>query len=190
MHRDRGTLRAGPSSGEGDGRSLPEASRADREISARHGDAEPARHRLERAIRAIVAASSGEVDFIARARSHGLLVRPRFAPGGRDVTGYSVAEENGRQAIGRDGQPGPVWFGGSSLAPDLSLPRLRKRWHPEGTADAGALDGWTAAASREPVPAPGGQATAHAQPAGRQPGEAVTAADVAGRVALPGRVGA
>jgi hypothetical protein len=173
------------------GRSLPEASRADTEISARTGDAEPARHRLERTVRAIAAASSGEADFVARARSHGLLVRPRFAPGGQVVTGYSVAEEKGRQATGRDGQPGPLWFGGSSLAADLSLPKLRRRWQADNSAEAGALGAWAAAASREPVPV----APESARTAGRPHGDEVTAGDAAGLLAAaavglePGRPG-
>jgi hypothetical protein len=173
------------------GRSIPEASRADIEISARDGDGEPARHRLERKVRAIAAASSGEADFVALARAHGLLVRPRLAPGGREVTGYSVAEEKGRQAPGSDGRPGPVWFGGSSLAADLSLPRLRQRWQPGATADSGALDAWTAVAQR--APAPGVPAPSRAA---ARPRDEVTAADVAGLLAAaatglePGRPGA
>jgi hypothetical protein len=165
--------------GRATGRSLPEASRADIKISARLGDAEPVRIRLERTIRAIVAASSGEADFVARARARGLLLRPRFAPGDQEVTGYSVAEENGRQVTGGDGRPGPLWFGGSSLAPDLSLPRLRRRWQPEASADLAALGAWTAASQREPVtlaPAPAPAAT-------RITGDEVSAADVAGLLA-------
>ena len=164
------------------GRSVPEASRADTEISSRQGDGEPILHRLERKVRAIAAASDGETDFVVRARAHVLLVRPRLAPGGQEASGYAVAEENGRQAIGRNGEPGPVWFGGGSLAPDLSLPMLRKRWHPEGTPDPVAVAVWTAVAERAPrisrLPGP-------SRSAGRARDREVSAADVAGLLADP-----
>ena len=39
------------------------------------------------------------------------------------VTGYSVALPGGTT---KDG--GPVWYGGGKLAPDLSWPKLRRRW--------------------------------------------------------------
>jgi hypothetical protein len=166
-----------PLAGRMTGRSVPEPSRADREISARHGDGEPVRVRMERMIRAIAAVSPAEADFVARARAHGLLLQPRFAPGRQAVTGYAVAEENGRQAPGPGGRPGPVWFGGSSLAADLSLPRLRQRWH-HGTTPADALAAWTAGplapVLRRPEPN---------RIAARLAEEEVSAADAAGLLA-------
>jgi len=144
-------------------RSVPEPSRADREISAARGDSDPLRVRLERTVRACAAAARSEAHFVALARGNGLLIRPRYAgnPGGaRAVTGYAVADRHGRHAYSRKtGMIGPIWFGGGTLATDLTLPALRRRWEPAATspaaARAGALAAWSAAASLDdPLPAP------------------------------------
>lgn len=42
---------------------------------------------------------------------------------GRDVLGYAVALDGDHNETGE-----PVWYSGSKLAPDLSLPRIRKRF--------------------------------------------------------------
>lgn len=115
------------------GASLGEASRADREITARHDgpSAQPLRHRLEQRVRAVAGAQSSETEFVAQLRHDGLLVRPRWGQDGT-VTGYAVAEDpgrGGRTGLRRDtGTRGPIWFGGGTLATDLTLPRLRAGW--------------------------------------------------------------
>jgi hypothetical protein len=88
------------------------------------------------------------------ARRNGLLIRPRYDDGGGGitVTGYAVADRDGRQAYSRlTRTAGPVWFGGGKLASDLSLPNLRRRWEPPGTgtktARIQALATWSAAAT-------------------------------------------
>jgi hypothetical protein len=137
------------------GRSVPEPSRADQEISLSHGESEPLRTRLERKVRACAAAARSEARFIALARSHGLLIRPRYDTGDRTrVTGYAVAERDGRHAYSsRTGTRGPVWFGGGKLASDLALPRLRERWQPDATATTmEALAAWSASTSIAPGP--------------------------------------
>jgi hypothetical protein len=142
-------------------RSVPEPSRADREISATRGDPEPLRVRLERTVRACAAAARSEAHFIALARANRLLIRPRYAddPGTRTVTGYAVALKDGRQAhSAKTGITGPVWFGGGKLATDLSLPALRRRWETPGQNPAGAraeaLAAWSTAVGLEQVPLP------------------------------------
>ncbi|UXY40355.1 hypothetical protein [Streptomyces albidocamelliae] len=61
-------------------------------------------------------------------------MQQRIAPDG-NVTGYSVALPGDRH-----GAQQPVWFSGSKLAPDLSLPRVRERWQQApGTAAASAM---------------------------------------------------
>ncbi|WP_123440687.1 hypothetical protein [Streptomyces sp. PanSC9] len=61
-------------------------------------------------------------------------MQQRIAPDG-NVTGYSVALPGDR-----NGAQQPVWFSGSKLAPDLSLPRVRERWQQApGTAAASAM---------------------------------------------------
>jgi hypothetical protein len=132
------------------GRSVPEPTRADREISAKRGEPEPLRARLERKVRACAAAARSEAEFVALARANGLLIRPRHASGERaQIIGYAVAERGGRTAYStRTGRRGPVWFGGGKLATDLTLPQLRERWEIPGgdTADArlSALAAWSA----------------------------------------------
>jgi hypothetical protein len=106
------------------GRSLPEPSRADAELSAKHGDPEPLRVRLERKVRACAAIATSEDQFTQIARQCGLLIRPRRSPDGATVTGYAFADPAGRKA--KDGSP--VWFGGGKLAPDLTVTKLRARW--------------------------------------------------------------
>jgi hypothetical protein len=135
------------------GRSVPEPTRADREISAARGEPEPLRVRLERKVRACAAAARSEGHFIALARANGLLIRPRYATGDHArVTGYAVAERDGRHAYSsRAGTRGPVWFGGGKLATDLALPRLRERWQPGVTTTTmEALAAWSASTSTSP----------------------------------------
>jgi len=173
--------------GRADGRTVPGPSRADAEASARHGDPEPLRTRLERAVRACATAARDEAEFVMLARSRGLLLRPRHAGG--TVTGYAVADPGGRIARGEHtGTGGPVWFGGRSLASDLTLPALRRRWQP--ASPAGTLAAW-AAGHAVPLPrsapaAPrraGGPARVTAGAGGQ-----ATAADAAGVLAAAAAV--
>jgi hypothetical protein len=72
-----------------------------------------------------------EHEFFARLRQAGVLVRLRHStvsPG--QVTGYAVGLA--RQTA-RDG--GVIWYGGGKLAADLTLPKLRARWHPPAEHD-------------------------------------------------------
>jgi hypothetical protein len=136
--------------GRATGRSVPEPSRADREISAARGEPEPLRVRLERTVRACAAAARSEAHFIALARANGLLIRPRYETADHAmVTGYAVAERDGRHAYSsRTGTRGPVWFGGGKLASDLALPRLRELWQPDpAVTTMEALAAWSASTS-------------------------------------------
>lgn len=106
-------------------------------------------------VRGAAAASADEAEFVRRLRRKGVLVRPRYADRGMDVvTGYSVAL---RPAPGER----PIWYGGLSLARDLTLPRLRAAhaW-PDTTAAANAAAAeWTAARRGRRVVAPGRETT-------------------------------
>ncbi|MBV9450722.1 MAG: hypothetical protein JO345_33010 [Streptosporangiaceae bacterium] len=147
-----------PVAGRITGRSVPEPSRADREISAARGDPEPLRISLERTVRACAAAARSEAQFVALARTHGLLIRPRYADTGpTKVTGYAVADKNGRHAYSRlTKTTGPIWFGGGKLASDLSLPSLRRRWEIPGIdpheARIETLAAWSAATALDIPP--------------------------------------
>ncbi|MFJ8230849.1 relaxase/mobilization nuclease domain-containing protein [Streptomyces sp. NPDC094448] len=71
----------------------------------------------------LVAACVRSVDeYFTVLRSIGIQVRPRIGPETGEVTGYSLAAPGDT-----NGQSEPVWYGGSKLAPDLSLSRLRER---------------------------------------------------------------
>jgi hypothetical protein len=106
---------------------------------ARRQVREPARTELARAVR-LAAASSIDVDAFAWVlRKAGYLVALRYAPSG-DVIGYKVARPGDLNSTGN-----PIFYSGSKLAPDLSMPNLRRRW--EGLpATVGRSD--TAAAKR------------------------------------------
>ncbi|MDR2538332.1 MAG: relaxase/mobilization nuclease domain-containing protein [Bifidobacteriaceae bacterium] len=73
----------------------------------------------------IKAATSTESEFVNLARDQGLLLRPRYATGGKNnVTGYSVAI---KPEIGKK----PRFYMGGSVDKELSLTNLRKSWEPE-----------------------------------------------------------
>jgi hypothetical protein len=109
------------------GRSLPEPSRADQVLSAKLGEPEPLRARLERKVRACAAVATSEEHFTQIAKAKGLLVRPRLDSRSGAVVGYSFADRDGR----RSAAGGPIWFGGGKLAPDLTVTRLRGRCQDE-----------------------------------------------------------
>lgn len=98
--------------------------RAETEQAARNGLPEPPRVTLRRIVADAAAAATGEDDFLARIRGAGALTRVRNSterPG--EITGYAVA-----LPAGQAGTSTPVWFSGGKLAPDLTLPKVRRRW--------------------------------------------------------------
>ncbi|MFI5985161.1 mobilization protein [Streptomyces sp. NPDC051555] len=95
------------------------------EKAARRGLAETARESLQRTVRTAAALAHGDTDFLDRLRDAGLRVRERRDDDGA-LVGYSVALPGDRA----DGGSRPVWFAGSTLAYDLSLPRVRERFTP------------------------------------------------------------
>jgi hypothetical protein len=98
--------------------------------ATRLGQREIPRDRLRREVRAAAAAASDEADFFHRLRAAGLLVKLRTSTiNTGEVTGYAVGLPGHHTASGTT-----VWYGGGRLAPDLTLPKLRHRWH--GTTNA------------------------------------------------------
>jgi hypothetical protein len=105
--------------------------RAESERTQRNGRAEPPRITVRRHVQEATAMAGSEADFFGRLRKSGCLIRERRsdrAPG--MVTGYAVALPGD---VSRSGEP--VWYGGGKLAPDLTLPKLRRRWERSGNAD-------------------------------------------------------
>ncbi|MFG2094656.1 relaxase/mobilization nuclease domain-containing protein [Streptomyces sp. NPDC048612] len=117
IEKEWGLRRLNP--GDGTGSKAPTS--AERFKAERTGRPEPSRETLREAVRQALAGAATEEEFFTRLREAGLRVRVRTAPSG-DAIGYNVALPGDRN---RDGEP--VWFPGSKLAPDLSLPKIRLR---------------------------------------------------------------
>ncbi|KUO19855.1 relaxase/mobilization nuclease domain-containing protein [Streptomyces dysideae] len=81
---------------------------------------------------AAAAAARDEHEYFAVLTALGIKVHTRLGPQTGETTGYSLAAPGDTDATGK-----PVFYGGSSLAPDLSLTRLRERFTP-ATTDAAA----------------------------------------------------
>ncbi|MBX9387402.1 relaxase/mobilization nuclease domain-containing protein [Streptomonospora nanhaiensis] len=112
-----GLRTTGPSNGTSD--RLPK--RGEVEKALRRGRSEPARVLLAREVRTAAVAAHSEDEFFAALRDEGVLVHRRTD--GAELVGYAVALPDDRNDTGE-----PVWLSGSTLAPELSLPRLRRRF--------------------------------------------------------------
>jgi hypothetical protein len=109
---------------------VPRPSRAEQEQAARNGRTEPPRITLRRIVQDAAAVAVSENDFLARIRESGARIRLRNSaeqPG--IATGYAVSLPPEKAGTRK-----PVWFSGGKLAPDLTLPKLRRRWERPGTA--------------------------------------------------------
>ncbi|MFI1419309.1 mobilization protein [Streptomyces sp. NPDC020731] len=106
----------------GDGTAAKRPTSAEQHKAQRLHQQRTTREELREAVRRAVAGTTTEDEFFDRLAAAGLLIRRRTAPS-RDTLGYTVALPGNHN---RDGQP--VFYSGSKLAPDLSLPRLRERW--------------------------------------------------------------
>ncbi|QRV39041.1 mobilization protein (plasmid) [Streptomyces californicus] len=97
----------------------------EREKAARRGLPEAARESLQRTVREAAARATSTTDFLTRLRDAGLRVREHHDEN-NTLDGYAVALPGDRA----DRNTRPVWFSGRALAYDLSLPRVRERFHP------------------------------------------------------------
>jgi hypothetical protein len=134
----------------GDRTAAKRPTRAEQEKARRAGHDTTARERLRATVRTAVAAASTIDEFVdLLSRLDGVLVEVVHFPSG-DVRGYKVA-------VADDAQ-GPIWYSGSKLAPDLSLPKIQERlanMGPQPTDQSGLRrsNPWhqaTAAAERIP----------------------------------------
>ncbi|SFC59295.1 relaxase/mobilization nuclease domain-containing protein [Streptomyces aidingensis] len=105
----------------GDGTAARNPTSAERFKAERTGRTETPRETLRAAVRQALAGAATETEFFDRLAAAGLRINKRYAPSG-DVLGYTVALPGDRNRDGR-----PIWFSGSRLAPDLSLPKIRQR---------------------------------------------------------------
>ncbi|CAB4896456.1 MAG: hypothetical protein F2825_00225 [Actinobacteria bacterium] len=115
---------------------------ARRRAAGRPAPAAPDREVLRRQVRVAAAGATSLPDFLARLRADGLLVRERFSTvNAGDITGYAVALPDKYDGVGK-----PIFFGGGKLAPDLTLPKLQRRWRLIASPDGPSTDrGWSTA---------------------------------------------
>ncbi|WP_406297454.1 mobilization protein [Embleya sp. NBC_00888] len=113
----------------------------ERHKAQRRGHTATVRETLREHVRTAVAASANESEFFGHLDRLGVKVKKRTLPSG-DLAGYSVALPNDTNAKG-----GPVWFAGGTLAPDLSLPKIRARFPSGDHHDTPAAGPWYGAAS-------------------------------------------
>src|SRR4051794_4859709 len=104
-----------------DGTAAPRPSRGEVEKAGRQGQG-PARVELRRAAQQAAGAATDVDGFVAYLQERGYVVGLRRAPSG-DLLGYKLARPGDVTAAGE-----PVFYSGSKLAPDLSLPQLQQRW--------------------------------------------------------------
>jgi hypothetical protein len=98
--------------------------RAEQEKAARADRSEPPRVTLQLQVAAAAAGTRSEPEFFADLEKRGLRVRLRHGTHNPvEVTGYAVGLDGDVTATGDQ-----IWYGGGKLAPDLSLPKLRRRW--------------------------------------------------------------
>jgi hypothetical protein len=107
------------------------------------------RRRLERRVRAAATAASTEAQWLARLGELGVAVEARWARGGDRVVGYRVALVDTPREQGRSKA---VWFGGGTLAHDLTLPALRAGWTRAGDP----ATAWRRAPTAAPAPTESG----------------------------------
>ncbi|MGW7098381.1 relaxase/mobilization nuclease domain-containing protein [Streptomyces sp. NPDC054838] len=119
----------------GDRTAAKRPTRAEKEKALRAGHTATARERLRATVRTTVAAATGTEEFFTILRDAGVLVDIQRFPSG-DIRGYKVALPGDTNAKGE-----PVWFSGSTLAPDLSYPKISERLAPTEPAPMGRNSG-------------------------------------------------
>ncbi|WP_181801251.1 relaxase/mobilization nuclease domain-containing protein [Streptomyces shenzhenensis] len=115
----------------------------------RLGQDATSREILRQRVRRAMAAASAEAEFFTLLEATGVNVRPKTEPSG-DVTGYSVSLPGDVNK-----QKEPIWYSGSTLAGDLSLPKIRKRLattYPEPVAVRPGNPWHQATAAAERIP--------------------------------------
>ncbi|MCX4748029.1 mobilization protein [Kitasatospora sp. NBC_01287] len=106
----------------GDGTAAPMPTSAEQAKAQRAGHQQTAKEWLQEQAQTVTAASRDEQEYFSTLTALGIQIRYRIGPETGDVLGYSLARPGDVNAAGE-----PVYFGGSTLAPDLSINRLRER---------------------------------------------------------------
>jgi hypothetical protein len=105
----------------GDGTTAKRPTSKEHFKAKRLGQDATAREILRMRVRRAVAAAADEAEFFSLLEATGVDVRLKLAPSG-DALGCNFALPGN---VNQEGDP--VWFAGSTLAPDLSLPKIRER---------------------------------------------------------------
>ncbi|OEU96266.1 relaxase/mobilization nuclease domain-containing protein [Streptomyces oceani] len=145
---DYGLRRLNP----GDGSAAKRPTSKEHFKARRIGQAHTSRELLRTRVRQAAAAARSETEFFAALEGMGIEAQIRYAPSG-DALGYKVALPGDTNKTGE-----PVFFSGSTLAADLSLPRIRERQTATDTTavqgHARRTDPWhQATASIDRIPA-------------------------------------
>ena len=113
----------------GDRTAAKRPTRAEHEKAHRTGRDRTARERLRTTVRTAIAAATTTEEFLHFLyATDGILLNVKRFPSG-DIRGYTVALHGDTNATGE-----PVWYSGSKLAPDLSLPKIHQRLDQNHTA--------------------------------------------------------
>ncbi len=112
----------------GDRTAAKRPTRPEQEKARRTGHTKTARERLRTAVRTAVTAATSTEEFFAVLEGADVLVDIQHFPSG-DIRGYKVAFPDDTNAAGE-----PIWFSGSTLAPDLSYPKISERLMATGAA--------------------------------------------------------
>ncbi|BBA98393.1 hypothetical protein RVR_4554 [Actinacidiphila reveromycinica] len=105
----------------GDRTAAKRPTRAETEKAHRAGRPRTPREQLRTIARTVVAVSTSPEEYLHLLADSGVRIEVLRYPSG-DVRGYKAALDGDTNAAGE-----PVWFSGSTLAPDLSYPQIRDR---------------------------------------------------------------
>ncbi|MFE4540370.1 relaxase/mobilization nuclease domain-containing protein [Streptomyces scopuliridis] len=106
----------------GDRTAAKRPTRAETEKATRTGRQRTAREHLRSTARTMVAIAITPEEFLhLLSHTEGVLTEVQYFPSG-GIRGYKIALEGDTNAAGQ-----PIWFSGSTLAPDLSFPQVRER---------------------------------------------------------------
>ncbi|WP_206507817.1 relaxase/mobilization nuclease domain-containing protein [Streptomyces chrestomyceticus] len=137
----------------GDRTAAKRPTRAEKEKARRVGHEVTARERLRTTVRTAVSVATSTEEFLGiLTATDNVLVRSQRYPSG-DLRGYKVALEGDTNAVGE-----PVWYSGSKLASDLSLPKIKGRLtaatpEPDTSERRNRSDPWhQATAATERIP--------------------------------------
>ncbi|MEV6328504.1 mobilization protein [Streptomyces sp. NPDC051909] len=114
----------------GDRTAAKRPTRAEQEKARRTGTTRTSRERLRTIVRTAVSAATTTEELFRIIEGTGAMIDVQHFPSG-DIRGYKVALAGDTNAQGE-----PVWFSGSTLAPDLSYPKIAERLTTTATTPA------------------------------------------------------